>query len=79
MIALWTQDAKNRGLPKPGFVPPLLYAMAKKSPQAFIDITQGTNAMFGGTTYPTRTGFDLATGLGSPLANQVASLLGTVH
>jgi subtilase family serine protease len=76
MIALWDQQAKQQGLPRPGFVPPLLYATAKRNPGAFIDITQGGNALFGGSCCPARPGFDLATGLGSPLANQIAALLG---
>ena len=37
--------------------------------------TLGTNAMFGGSCCPTRTGFDLATGWGSPAANVIASSL----
>ena len=75
MIALWNQQAKNQGLPKPGFVSPLLYATAKKNPQAFLDVTTGTNALFGGSCCPARPGFDLATGWGSPMANTVAGLL----
>jgi kumamolisin len=77
MIALWNQQARNLGLPKPGFVPPLLYAMAQTSPQAYVDVTQGTNALFGGSCCPARTGYDLASGWGSPVANQVAALLPT--
>lgn len=73
MIALWTQQARQRGLPKPGFVPPLLYSLASRN--AFVDITAGTNAVFGGSCCSAGPGFDLATGLGSPLANQVAALL----
>jgi subtilase family serine protease len=75
MIALWDQQAKQQGLPRPGFVPPLLYTTAKRNPDAFIDIAQGSNALFGGSCCPARPGFDLATGLGSPLANQIAALL----
>ncbi len=75
MIALWNQQAKQQGLPRPGFVPPALYSTAKRNPGAFIDITQGGNALFGGSCCPARPGFDLATGLGSPLANQIAALL----
>ncbi len=75
MIALWSQQAKQEGLPRPGFVPPLLYALAKRNPSAFIDITEGGNALFGGSCCPSRPGYDLATGLGSPLANQIAALL----
>jgi len=76
MIALWNQQAKQQGLARPGFVPPLLYATAKSNPGAFIDIIQGSNALFGGSCCPARPGFDLATGIGSPLANQIAALLG---
>jgi kumamolisin len=75
MIALWNQQAKNQGLKKPGFVAPLLYSLAKSTPEAFLDITQGTNALFGGSCCPTRPGFDLATGWGSPAADVVASSL----
>ena len=75
MIALWNQQARNQGLPKPGFVPPLLYATAKRNPEAFLDVTGGTNALFGGSCCPARPGFDLATGWGSPMANTVAGLL----
>jgi subtilase family serine protease len=75
MIALWNQQAKKQGLPRPGFVAPLLYSLAKSRPQSFLNITQGTNALFGGSCCPTRPGFDLATGWGSPVANVVASSL----
>ena len=56
MIALWNQQAKQQGLPRPGFVPPLLYATAKRNPGAFIDITEGGNALFGGSCCPARPG-----------------------
>ena len=76
MIALWAQQAKQQGLARPGFVPPMIYARAKSNPGAFIDIAEGTNALFGGSCCPARPGYDLATGLGSPLADQIAALLG---
>ena len=75
MIALWNQQARNQGLPRPGFVAPLLYTLAQHNPQSFVDVVQGTNALFGGSCCPTRTGFDLATGWGSPVADVVASSL----
>lgn len=75
MIALWNQQAKQQGLPRPGFLPPLLYATAARSPGAFVDVTVGGNALFGGSCCAARPGYDLATGLGSPLANQIAALL----
>ena len=73
MIALWTQQAKNLGLPRPGFVPPMIYATGKSHPGAFMDIAQGSNALFGGSL-PARPGYDLATGFGSPMANQIAAI-----
>jgi kumamolisin len=75
MIALWNQQARNQGLPRPGFVPPLLYALAEHNPGSFTDITQGTNALFGGSCCPARPGYDTATGWGSPAADVVASSL----
>src|SRR4051794_16848109 len=69
MVALWTQEAHNQGKPKPGFIPPLVYSTAQRNPGAFVDVTTGTNALFGGSCCPARPGFDLATGWGSPLAN----------
>jgi kumamolisin len=76
MIALWDQQAKQSGLPSPGFVPPLLYSIDQHAPGSFLDITTGGNAVFGGVPCCTAApGFDLASGLGSPLANQVVQQL----
>jgi subtilase family serine protease len=75
MIALWSQSARERGLPRPGFVAPALYALAARSSQAFYDVTSGTIAMFGGRCCQAGPGYDLATGLGSPRADQIAALL----
>ena len=75
MIALWNQQAQTQSLPRPGFVAPLLYRLAQRQPSAFADVTQGTNAVFGGSCCPARTGFDTATGWGSPFANSIAALL----
>jgi len=75
MIALWTQQAKQAGLARPGFVPPMIYSRAKSNPAAFLDVTVGGNALFGGSCCPSRPGYDLATGLGSPMADQIALLL----
>jgi subtilase family serine protease len=76
MIALWDQQAKQSGLPKPGFVPPLLYSIAKHAPGSFLDITAGSNAVFSGVSCcAAAPGFDLASGLGSPLADQVVNQL----
>jgi kumamolisin len=75
MIALWDQQARNAGKPRPGFVPPLLYSL-RNSPGAFLDITQGNNVLFPGVACCTAgPGFDFASGLGSPMAGAIASLL----
>ncbi len=50
MIALWDQQAKQSGLPKPGFVPPLLYSIAQHAPGSCLDITTGSNSVFGGVS-----------------------------
>jgi subtilase family serine protease len=75
MIALWTQQARATGRARPGFVPPLLYSLARQQPQAFVDVTQGGNALFGGSCCTARVGYDLAGGWGSPMANVIAALL----
>jgi kumamolisin len=76
MIALWDQQARQAGAPRPGFVPPLLYALAQRAPSSFLDITTGTNAVFGGVACCSAgPGYDLASGLGSPLADQIAGQL----
>jgi kumamolisin len=73
MIALWTQQARQAGKPRPGFVAPLLYSLAKR-PGLFLDITSGDNIVFGGVKCCSAgAGFDLASGLGSPLADQIAT------
>ena len=72
MIALWDQKARQTGAPRPGFVPPLLYAMQGGG---FLDITQGGNSIFGVNCCTAAPGFDLASGLGSPIANEVAARL----
>jgi subtilase family serine protease len=75
MIALWDQQARSSGLPRPGFVPPLLYSL-RNSPGALLDITEGNNMVFPGVACCTAgPGFDLASGLGSPMAAAIASLL----
>jgi subtilase family serine protease len=76
MIALWGQQAQKSGLPRPGFVPPLLYWIHSHASSAFRDITVGTNQVFGNVSCCSAAkGFDLASGLGSPLANQIVKQL----
>ena len=61
--ALIAQYARQHGVRRLGFVDPMLYSIAA-TPQrapAFHDLTKGTNRY-----YPATTGWDFATGLGSP-------------
>jgi subtilase family serine protease len=76
MIALWDQYAKQEKWPKPGFIAPMLYYIAKHSPTSFLDITTGTNSVFSSVSCCTAgPGYDEATGLGSPIANLIAGQL----
>ena len=76
MIALWDQQAQRSGFPRPGFVPPLLYSIAHHDPGSFLDIVTGDNSVFSGVSCCTAgSGYDMASGLGSPLADQIATHL----
>jgi subtilase family serine protease len=76
MIALWDQQAHQTGAPRPGFVAPLLYSIAKQAPASFLDITLGTNEVFSGLSCCSAgSGFDLASGNGSPIANLILGQL----
>ena len=70
--ALIDQDLKKQGLPLIGFADPALYAFGQNPaglPQfPYHDVTQGSNLF-----YPTASGYDLATGLGSADINALAS------
>ncbi len=58
------------GAPAAGFLNPALYALAASAHPPFHDITTGDNAFKGkhGKDYPATKGYDLATGLGTPIA-----------
>ncbi len=75
MLALWIQQTRQLGQPPLGFVPPLLYSLVASDPSAFLDITVGGNDLFQVGCCNARVGYDLASGLGSPLADQIASAL----
>jgi hypothetical protein len=75
MIALWIQTAREQGLPRVGFVPPLMYTTATKFPSTFWDITLGDNAIYDVPCCQARAGYDLASGLGSPRADGIANHL----
>jgi subtilase family serine protease len=78
MIALWTQYARENGLKRPGFVPPLVYELARDAPTAFVDVTKGGNAIYDVACCRAGPGYDLASGNGSPLADKVAAELRSV-
>ncbi len=60
-----------------GFANPALYQIAANDPGDLIDVTQGNNDVLGiyGGTYPATTGYDMATGLGTPQAAALSTNL----
>ena len=56
-----------------GLLGPALYGPGAAG--SFNDITSGTNALFGGSDYTARVGYDLASGWGTPRAAQLLTLL----
>jgi len=64
----------NQGCASPaGQLGPALYGSG--ATPSFNDVTTGTNALFGGSAYTARAGYDLASGWGSPRAAQLLGLL----
>ncbi|MDN5764865.1 MAG: S53 family peptidase [Humibacillus sp.] len=55
-----------------GFINPALYQIARKTPSAFHDITRGQNGDFGLGGFTAGTGWDAASGLGTPVVNTLA-------
>ncbi|KAJ6567134.1 subtilisin-like protein [Mycena capillaripes] len=62
VIGLLNNELLNAGKPVLGYLNPWLYA----NPQAFNDITSGSNPGCGTTGFPAKAGWDPVTGLGSP-------------
>jgi subtilase family serine protease len=60
-----------------GFANPALYQAAASEPSAFNDVTTGNNDLTGdnGGLYPAGTGYDMATGLGTPNAGPLVDAL----
>lgn len=67
--AVALSDEYCAGAPPAGFLDPALYELASSSPPPFNDITTGNNDFTGTNAgdYPATVGYDLATGLGSPV------------
>ena len=57
-----------------GFLNPTLYRSALVSPSNFADVTAGSSSVGTGTVFNATTGYDLASGLGTPLAGALDSL-----
>ena len=77
MIALWDQQAKQVGPAQAGIRPPA--PLLDRPPHArLVPATSptGNNSVFSSVSCCTRgSGFDMASGLGSPLADQIAKQL----
>lgn len=61
MVAMLNDVRLSKGLPSLGWLNPLLYA----HPEAFTDITQGSNPACGNGGFPAAPGWDPVTGLGT--------------
>lgn len=62
IITLINEERTKEGKPPVGFVNPVLYA----HPEAFHDVTRGTNPGCGTQGFPASPGWDPSTGLGTP-------------
>ena len=74
MVSLINEEREKQGKGSMGFLNPFIYA----NPQAFTDITQGSNKINRGGQpteygYDTAVGWDPVTGLGTPLFEQLLS------
>lgn len=67
VAALVAVAAQRCHAPRLGFLNPTLYTMAR-SGSGFVDVTQGTNDLYGVGAYSAGVGYDAASGLGSPSA-----------
>ncbi len=72
---LWTQLARDRGQPDPGFLNPILYELGRSGSPSLRDITLSGNDLFSVGCCSATTGFDLATGWGSPRGVEMAVAL----
>jgi subtilase family serine protease len=77
LMAAYTADANTysvaHGHQRMGFANPFLYHEFGADPSMFHDITVGTNNINGGTTFQAKPGYDVASGLGSVDAMEMAT------
>lgn len=71
LIALANQYSLSQGYYDLGFLNPLLYSLNQSNPADFHDITVGTNNVEGGAQYAATSGYDMATGLGTPTSGSL--------
>jgi hypothetical protein len=69
MIALWDQQAHTRACRGPAWSRRCSRRLRGTTQRRSSTFTQGSNALFGGSCCPARTGCDLTTGWGSPAAD----------
>ena len=73
---LAVDDSANGNTAGYGALNPALYLLAQQSAGTYLnDVTSGNNDYnaTGGGSYPAMTGYDMATGLGTPIASQLAA------
>lgn len=67
--------SRSHGGQRMGYANPFLYNTFRTDPSAFHDVTLGNNNVGGKSQYPAASGYDLATGVGSPDAMALATAL----
>ncbi|KJE97903.1 growth-inhibiting protein 1, variant [Capsaspora owczarzaki ATCC 30864] len=77
ILSLLNDVRLNKGLPSLGFFNPLLYQLATQHPEAFHDITVGSNPFGSCPGFQATTGWDPASGWGTPNFGVLAALLST--
>jgi subtilase family serine protease len=72
VTSLFEQMVEQTGLPGLGYLNPTLYALAAQSPPdtLFHDVVRGDNLL-----YPATSGWDFATGLGSPIVSRLGDAI----
>ena len=81
MTLLLNESAIDGGRSRIGFAAPLLYALARREPPTLIDVVDGDNVIgdnaerFAVDCCFAGPGYDLASGLGTPLVDRIAQVL----
>lgn len=78
VVGLLNDLRLQKGKSSLGYLNPLLYQMAQNQPSAFNDITKGSNPGCGTAGFPATTGWDPASGLGSPNYGEMAKYIATL-